>query len=102
MKFCDHSLKENAMNRTNLLIVTMIALAVFAVARAQNDRPAQQPVGPVGRYQLTVANHEVRTASGVANAIDVLRIDTSTGNADVWIEGVDQAGKLANFWSPIR
>ena len=91
------------MNRANVLIAAIALAALFVAGRAQTQT---QPAGPIGRYQLQVVEHAVTvsTASSGASVTvrDVLRVDTATGETDVWRNGVDRTGQAFNTWSPIR
>ena len=92
------------MNRTKIVIAVIAVAVLLAVGNAQTDKP-QQPVGPVGRYQIHLVDHTVTVAtasSGGSVVRDVLRVDTTTGEADVWRNGVSRDGQQFSAWSPIR
>ncbi len=76
----------------NRLAITLLAIATLVGAVAIGQTPHKlnsTEGGPVGRYQLVTAEHEmIGHPAGPINEKVVLRIDTTTGSVDIWMSGV--------------
>ena len=84
------------MNRINIAVVVVIAIALLAIANAQTG-----PQGQVGRYQLFSGDHLVGTSKGAFTQKDIMRLDTQTGDTYVWVDSTDSSGRLTSAWAVI-
>ena len=98
-----------------IVIPVTAALIVFGCSRApvptvaEDRTPArveaeikaalEPPPGPVGRYLLLAATHQVVSKKAQYENKDVFRIDTATGITQVL---VDRGGSGGDFWAEIE
>jgi hypothetical protein len=91
------------MNRITVAIGAIAAL--LSVACSRSNQPQQQAsavrTGQVGRYQLLYGEHEISFRQSNAVEKVILRIDTLTGDTDVFTETQGMDGGIQTFWQRI-
>jgi hypothetical protein len=55
-----------------------------------------------GRYQIIITDHPFTMPEGTVTVRDILRIDTYTGAAVAWRNGVDRNKNMYSEWDPIK
>ena len=83
------------MNKLTIGVTVFGGTVLLAILSAQNNQQPQQGC-QVGRYQLFVAQHDMMGKLGKEEVI--LRIDTTTGDVDEWMNGYTKTGEVLDKW----